>query len=352
MGRPAPRWQPPAAGPRRALGGWHARIPPGLADMMVASLLFALMGAMVKAVEATLPVSWAVFARSAIGLALSLWLVRRAGLSWRGNRPALLAVRGAIGFSALVCTFHSLSLLPLADAVVIQQTHPIWTAILARIFLKERAGGRVIAATAMALAGVVLVVKPAFLGFEHAGTGQAGGPTGIAALDPLGVGLALLGAVLSAGAYVSVRALRRTDDARVVVFWFAFVATPLSAVALGVDLATSAPHAWPGLGELGLLLGIGVAVQGAQLLMTRALHREPAGRVAAVGYLQVVYAFALGTVFFGESLGWISLAGTALIIGGALLAIRSRPGEAGPPTDPTVARASVQTTLDSAPRLG
>ena len=323
-----------------ALRTWHARIPPGLGDMMVASLLFALMGAMVKAVEATLPTSWAVFARSALGLGLSVLLVRRAGLSWRGNRPGLLALRGAVGFSALVCMFYSLSRLPLADAVVMQQTQPIWTAILARVFLKEKAGGRVVLATAIALAGVALVVKPAFLGFVHAaGPGAPGG--GVAALDPVGVALALLGAMLSAGAYVSVRALRRTDDPRVVVFWFAFVATPLSAVALGVDLGTRGEVAWPGLVEVALLVGIGVAVQGAQLLMTRALHREPAGRVAAVGYLQVVYAFALGAAFFGESLGWESLVGAALIIGGALTATLERR-----------ARQTLETTLDSAPRLG
>jgi len=284
-------------------------IPAGLRDMMIASLLFAVMAAMVKEVEEHLPVAYAIFSRSAVSLALSVYLLRRAGLHWRGKRPGLLAVRGLIGFSALVCTFQAIARIPLSDAVILFQTQPIWTAILARIFLGERARRRVLLATALALSGVVLVVRPAFLFSSDVGH----------ALDPIGVALALSASVLSAAAYVSVRALRKTDEPLVVVFWFALVATPASLPPVLADLRA------PSLYELALLIGIGVAVQGAQLLMTRALHREPAGRVAAVGYLQVVYAFLLGTILFGEPLTPLAIAGAALVIGGALIATVERP---------------------------
>lgn len=284
-------------------------IPAGLRDMMFASLLFAVMAAMVKAVEQHLPVTYAIFSRSAVSLVLSVYLLRRAGLHWRGNRPGLLALRGLIGFSALVCTFQSIARINLSDAVILQQTQPIWTAILARVFLGERARRRVILATAIALTGVVLVVRPSFLFSTDHGH----------ALDPIGVALALSASVLSAAAYVSVRALRKTDEPLVVVFWFALVATPASLPPVLSDLQA------PSLHELALLVGIGVAVQGAQLLMTRALHREPAGRVAAVGYLQVVYAFLLGTLLFAEPLSPLAIAGAALVISGALIATVERP---------------------------
>jgi drug/metabolite transporter (DMT)-like permease len=120
--------------------------------------------------------------------------------------------------------------------------------------------------------------------------------------------------VLSAGAFVAVRALRRTDEPLVVVFWFALVATPAALPALLLDLR------WPSLGELGLLLGIGLTVQGAQMLMTRALHSDPASRVATVGYLQIVYGFVLGALVFGESLTPLSIGGAVLVVAGALLA--------------------------------
>jgi drug/metabolite transporter (DMT)-like permease len=271
------------------------------------------MAAMVKEVERTLPVGYAVFARSAIGLVLSFLLLRRAALRWQGNRPGLLALRGLVGFSALMCTFESISRIDLSDAVVLHQTQPIWTAILARLFLGERARRRIILATLVALTGVVLVVRPSFLfGADHAHT-----------LDPVGVALALSAALLSAGGYVSVRALRKTDEPLVVVFWFAFVATPASLPSLLADVR------WPTGGELLLLFGIGLAVQGAQMLMTRALHREPAGRVAAVGYLQVVYASVLGALLFGEVPRPLGIVGALLVIGGALLATLEPGARAG-----------------------
>ncbi len=279
-------------------------IPPGLRDMMFASLLFALMAAMVKEVERTLPVGYAVFARSAIGLVLSYVLVRRAGLAWRGNRPGLLAIRGLVGFSALMCTFESIARITLSDAVILHQTQPLWTALLARVFLGERLRRRVLLATLVALTGVVLVVRPALL-FGH---------EDLHVLDPVGVALALCAALLSAGAYVSVRALRKTDEPVVVVFWFALVATPASLPSVLVDVRAPTATEWL------LLVGIGVAVQGAQLLMTRALHREPAGRVAAVGYLQVVYATLIGVLLFGEPTSPLALVGGVLVIAGALLA--------------------------------
>jgi len=279
--------------------------------MLFATLLFALMAALVKEVEHYLPVGYAVFARSAIGLGLSLFLLRRARLRWQGNRPGLLAIRGLVGFSALMCTFESLSRIPLSDAVILQQTQPIWTVILARIFLGERTRRRVVLATVIALAGVILVVRPGFLFGELAPI--AGAPA-TPPVDPIGIGLALASALLSAGAYVSVRALRRTDEPLVVVFWFALVAAPASLPMVLADPRLPTPY------EALLLLGIGLAVQGAQMLMTRALHREPAGRVAAIGYMQVVYASLFGVLVFGETLTALSVGGAALIVGGALLA--------------------------------
>lgn len=308
-------------------------IPPGLRDMLLASLLFAVMAAMVKEVERTLPVIYAVFARSAIGLALSVALVRRARLSWRGQRPRLLFLRGFLGFGALMCTFESIARIPLSDAVVLHMTQPLWTALLARLFLGETLRRKIVLATLIALTGVVLVVRPPFLF----------GALVAHPIDPVGAALALSAALLSASAYVTVRALRKTDEPVVVVFWFALVATPLSFPGVLADLQPPTPT------DLLLLLGIGVAVQGAQLLMTRALHREPAGRVAAVGYIQVVYATLIGVLIFGEPLSPLAMTGALFVVGGALLATLEPRARLPPPTS---LEPAPKTTLDTDERLG
>jgi drug/metabolite transporter (DMT)-like permease len=270
--------------------------------MIAASFLFSVMGVLVKTLEERLPASHAIFARSLVGLLVSAWLVRRAGLRFRGQRPLLLAVRGTLGFAALFCTFTALARLPLADHAVITMTQPVWTACLAALFLRERAGARVWGASGLALAGVVLVARPSFIFGEGV------------ALDALGVCLALAAAVFSGAAYVTVRALRGSDHPWVVVFWFALVATPA-----GLPGVIADPVLPTGLEVVGLI-GVGLAVQGAQMLLTRALHREPAGRVSAVGYLQVVFAFAFGAIVFRDRVDALAIAGAALVVVGAVLA--------------------------------
>lgn len=285
--------------PRRALA---LQLTPGLRDMLIASFFFALMGVLVKEVEARLPVQHAIFARSLIGLFLSWLLLRRHGLHWKGNRTGLLALRGFFGFVALVCNFGSLSLMPLSDATVLHQTQPIWTTVLAAWFLAEATSRRIWLATAVALTGVVLVARPDFLFGGSTHSVHWAGPV-----------LALFAALGSAFAYVSVRALRNSDHPIVVVFWFALVATPFSLPAVIANPVVPTGH------EVLLLIAIGITVQIAQLFMTRALHREAASRVTAIGYSQVAFAFLFGALFFGESLTLLSTAGALLVIAGAML---------------------------------
>lgn len=290
--------------------------------MLFASFFFALMGVLVKEVEERLPVQHAIFARSLIGLVLSYILVRRAGLSWKGNRTGLLALRGLFGFVALLCNFGSLALMPLSDATVLHQTQPIWTTVFAAWFLAEATSKRIWLATLIALSGVALVARPDFLFGASAASAHPAHWAG-----PV---LALLAALGSACAYVSVRALRNSDHPVVVVFWFALVATPFSLPAVLANPVV------PTATELLLLVAIGVTVQVAQLFMTRALHREAASKVTAIGYSQVAFAFLFGALFFGESLTLLSAAGALLVIAGATLVTlkpKQTPPELAPPPD-------------------
>lgn len=310
---------PPTHSTRSSLS---LQLTPGLRDMLFASFFFALMGVLVKEVEERLPVQHAIFARSLIGLILSYILVRRAGLSWMGNRTKLLALRGLFGFVALLCNFGSLALMPLSDATVLHQTQPIWTTVFAAWFLAEATSKRIWLATVIALSGVALVARPEFI--------FGASTTATHTTHWAGPVLALLAALGSACAYVSVRALRNSDHPVVVVFWFALVATPFSLPAVIANPVV------PTATELLLLVAIGVTVQVAQLFMTRALHREAASKVTAIGYSQVAFAFLFGALFFGESLTLLSAAGALLVIAGATLVTlkpKPAPSAISPPPD-------------------
>ena len=61
---------------------------------------------------------------------------------WRasvlGNKRGLLFARGFFGFAALTGVFYALIHLSMAQATLLQYLHPVFTALLAFLFLAER----------------------------------------------------------------------------------------------------------------------------------------------------------------------------------------------------------------------
>jgi drug/metabolite transporter (DMT)-like permease len=79
---------------------------------------------------------------------------------------------------------------------------------------------------------------------------------------------------------------------------------------------------WPTPLEWIVLLGVGVSTQLGQIAITRGLHLERAGRAAAVGYLQILFAAVWGALVFAEYPDLATLLGAAFIIGGTLALAR------------------------------
>ncbi len=285
-----------------------SRIPVGLRYMAAAAFSFALMSLFVKGAGERLPTMQVVLARSVITLVITVSVLRLRGLTPWGTERRLLILRGGLGFVALSSFYYGVIHLPLADVTVIQYTNPVFTALLAALFLSERLGGREVALVLASLGGVVVMARPTFL--------SGGAP----ALDPMAVSVAVAGAVFSAAAYVTVRRLGRTEDPWVVVFYFALIstvmATPLAAP------GWIQPRGWEWL----LLLGVGITTQLGQVFLTQGLQRERAGRAMAVGYLQIVFAAVWGFLFYHEIPDRWSLTGALVIVGCTYLIARIRRG--------------------------
>ena len=271
--------------------------------MVVSALSFSLMGVCVKQVGGRIPVAEVVFARAIVSVALSWWLLHRAGIPAWGKRRWLLIWRGAIGTAALVCVYAALAALPLAAATVLQYLYPPFTALLAWLLLGEPIGKRVLAAMALGWLGVLLVAQPAGL--------LQGGAT--LALVP--VLIAVAGALFTALAYVSVRSLGTSEHPLVIVFYFPLVALPLSLplVALNPVLPTPAELLW--------LVGVGVFTQLGQVYLTRSLTALPAARATAISYVQVLFAGGWGWLLFGESIDSWTIAGAGLVLAATLVSL-------------------------------
>jgi len=275
-----------------------AGFPRGLRYMAAGALFFSVMSLLVRIVGQGMPTMEVVLGRSVVVLGIAWVLLRRRGVSPWGVDRRLLLLRGVLGFTSLSCFYYALIHLPLADATVIQYTNPVWTALLAAWVLGERAGRREWAVSLASLGGVVLMARPTFL---------FGGVS--PALPPIPVTVAVIGALFSAGAYVSVRALGRSEDPVVIVFWFSLVST------LG-----SMPFVLPNLGvptgsEFLLLLAIGVTTYAGQVLITMGLREERAGKAMAVAYLQIVFAALWGILLLNEVPDRWTFGGAAVILG-------------------------------------
>ncbi len=284
--------------------------------MALAAFFFSIMSLLVRVAGERLPSQQIVLARAFVSLVLSWMLLRRAGIYPWGHNRKLLFLRGLLGFGGLSCFYWSLVHLPLAEATVLQYTHPVFTAVLAAVVLRERMHAADVLALMGCLVGLVLVARPSFL------FGALVEP-----LPALPVGIALTGALLSAGAYVTIRKLGASEDPLVVVLWFPLIATPLSLPTVMTRWM------WPTAWEWLVLLGVGVATQIAQVAMTRGLQLEPAGRATALSYLQIVFAAAWGILLLGELPDAFTWTG-ALIIGACVLLIAVRPGRRAKPVRP------------------
>jgi drug/metabolite transporter (DMT)-like permease len=282
--------------------------PLGLRYAAAGAFSFSLMSAFAKLLGGRIPTQEIILSRGLITALMTWFALKRVGLSpWgKGERP-LLILRGLLGYGALSCFLWAVVRLPLADTTVIHFTNPVFTALLAALFLGEVIRRKEVGLALLALGGVVIIARPEFL-LGHASS-----------LDSKAVAVALLGAFLSACAYVSVRRLTRSNHPLVIVFAFALVT-----VVVGVP-ATFPVFVMPRGAEWLLLLGVGVATQGGQVFVTRALQLEMAGRAMAVGYLQIVFAALWGLLFFTEIPDlWTALGGLLIIISTFLMS-RSHP---------------------------
>ena len=270
----------------------HAR---GVAFMLLSVAGYSVMSVCVKAVSGEIPTMQIVFVRSAGMGVLTFALIRRAGVSLLGVARWTLAGRAVAGATALSFYYFGLSRLPLGDATTVFYTSPVWTALAAALLLGERLRPVVLGGAALSLAGVALVSRPSFLGGDM--------------LDPLGLAAVTGASLLSALAYVAVRTLRATDHAYTIVFYLC-VAGAVGAL----PFALSGAWVWPSARAWWLLAGLGVGTQIAQIALTRGLHLLEAGRATAIGYVQVVLAFAWGVVLFGEAPSALAVCGAVLIV--------------------------------------
>ena len=274
----------------------------GYVLLLLSALSMSFVAYLVKVASRGVPPGEIVFARFAVGLALvgGYALVRGAP---RAVNKRDLVLRALFTSGAVLALFHAVALGGMASSVFLLHARPVFIVLLALPYIGERPRARDFAGVAVALTGVMMIVKPGTPKFH------------ISTLLGLAAGLS------SAMAVLTVRKLRRTDSSITILLYLMVIGMLCSAPLLARGAV------WPDAHNILLLLCIGGLATASQLMLTWSykMVEAPAGSIIAT--MAVVFAAGLGYFALGEALDSFVLLGAALILAANVLVTAAKPAQ-------------------------
>jgi drug/metabolite transporter (DMT)-like permease len=265
----------------------------GIGFMIGSTVLFAATAALAKWLAALYPVGEVMFFRSASSLAVcSAVVLPVTGFSvFATRRPRDHLARGLSQSISQTFTVLAVSMMPLAGAIAINFSAPLWSALLSVLWLKEKAGAARWTALVIGFVGVLIVTHPGSDSLQ------------IGALFALG------NAILYGTVTVAVRGMTATESTPTLLMWQMATMAPLHSLLLlfGFRVPTPADAAM-------LVLG-GVANALGQFLWTRALVLAPTTAVSPFYYLMLVWALLIGYLVWGDLPTPALVAGSGIVVG-------------------------------------
>ena len=286
----------------------------GVKYMLLASLMFAFMGAFAKLASQSLPSLEVVFFRNVAGVVLILLAVWKKPFTHKGGKPLLLLFRGTMGFLALLTFFYLIAHISLGDAMTWSKTSPIFTAVFAFLFLGERMTKKAWLAVFIGFVGIVFITKPTGLTLSK--------------YDLLGV-FSGIGAAL---AYTSIRELKKYYDTRAIVLSFVGVGTIGPVILFLLSPYINAPEldfmfarfVMPQGIVWFYVIGMGIIATISQLLMTKAYSATKAGIVGAVSYTNILFSIIVGTLLGDPLPDIITTTGIVLIVFAGIMVAKEK----------------------------
>ena len=265
------------------------KLSPGVRYMLLAAMGFAVMHAIIKSL-ASFHVLQVIFFRSIITALLCTIFLRKQRVALVGNNPRFLLLRAGVGVVSMTSFFTTLHRIPMGASVSLKYLSPVFAAIFAVLFLRERVPRYKWLFFGLAVIGVMLLK-----GYD-------------ARIDTFSLILGLTGAVTAGFVYVIIRRIGQTEHPLVIINYFMMLAAVLSGLAMIPFWQT------PVLYQLLPLLAMGTIGYFAQVFMTKALQIEQASKVAPIKYMQLIFSLIIGFVWFGETYTVLSMVGILLIL--------------------------------------
>jgi drug/metabolite transporter (DMT)-like permease len=271
--------------------GHKDHVPQGIGCMVLATMMFSTASALTKWQVGIYPVGEVVFSRSLSSLLVcAAVMLPMTGLSvFATRRPRDHLARGLSQATSQTLFALAFTLMPLAGAVSINFSAPLFSALVSIIWLKERANFARWAALLIGFGGVLIVTNPGRNSFT------------------LGALFALGNAVMYGSVTVAVRGMTKTESANTLIIW------QLATIAFFHSFLLFFGWRWPTPIDAAMLFGSGFANAIGQYFWTQSLRLAPATAVAPFYYLMLVWALGFG--FFI----WNDVPSAGLLIGSAIV---------------------------------
>lgn len=281
----------------------------GVVLMLLGDFLFALNDAMGKWLVTSFSVGQVLLIRS-LGCFIVLGpLIARQGPAqlFRVEQKGLQLLRVLLATLDVGLFYAAVAYLPLADVMTFYMAGPIYVAALSHFFLNERIGWRRWLAVFVGFCGVVIALRPS---------------SAMLSLPSL---FGIVGSLSFSMALVLNRYLRNTSDTTLVTWQM------VAALLVGAVLSIGAWQPTTPV-ELTGMLALGVVASCAHLLITRSLKLAPASLLAPLQYSLLIWAIALGYLFFGDVPDlYVISGGTIIVVAGLFIFHRKNLLETVPP---------------------
>ena len=276
-------------GPTRAAvsSHWHAALL-----MLGSTVLFGLMAITIRLASASLHTFEIAFFRNFFGLLAAAPLILRHGPGFlKTTQFPRYLFRCVIGICSMLAGFWAIGHLPLAQAVSLSYSTPLFVTLAAAAMLNEQVRARRWTAVALGFVGVLIIVRP--------GTSQF-------TVDAM---IAVLAAVMSALVAIQIKQLSNTEPADRIVIYTTLLWVPMSL------LPAMSVWQWPqGITWL-WLVAAGAMGTGGHMLWTRALKLGEVSALTPISFMQLPLVVLFGWWLFDEPLDHWTLLGAGIIFG-------------------------------------
>jgi len=263
----------------------------GINAMVLYAVIQALVWALVRYLSDDLSTGTLIFFRNLIGFLMAVPLLLRGGFGlFKTRRFPVHILRAGAAFTGGIAAFYAVAHAPLATVVAITYTAPIFASLFAMVVYKEGLTTARVVVLLVGFGGTLMVLRPQF------------------DMDIGGLIGAVVAAIASAVAFLTVKQLSSTERTETIVAYPFLLILPFSAVFAYLDWT---PPTWE---DAPLIVLMGVGISAGQYFMARAFAVADAAAVLPFDFFRLLVAALVGVLAFGDTVDSWVLVGALVIL--------------------------------------